>query len=150
MDNKLFRDELSYHYSDGKLSLWVNRERKNFKGCKSPVTRLRLLMHRLEDSVIRIYFSTQIYSVFTEARHLLLLLLDLVDYLHSRVSVSGWTLVLPLLFHSESPVTCVFQLFMWQITRTMESALWQMQPCWHLQVQTYFQFSMLKGISSEP
>lgn len=69
-------------------------------------------MLRLEDSVIRIYFSTQIYSVFTEARHLLLLLFDLGDYLHSRVSVSGWTLVLPFLFHSESPVTCICQLLM--------------------------------------
>lgn len=40
MDNKVFCDQLSYHYSDGKLSLWVDREQKNFKRCKSPVTRL--------------------------------------------------------------------------------------------------------------
>lgn len=55
-------------------------------------------MLRLEDSVFRIYFSTQTYSVFTEARHLLLLLFDLGDYLPSHVSLSGWTLVLPSLF----------------------------------------------------
>lgn len=69
-------------------------------------------MHRLEDSVIRIYFSTQIYSVFTEARHLFLLLFDLGYYLHSQVSLYNWILVLPLLVHSESPVTCVFLLLM--------------------------------------
>jgi len=33
MEDKLFHEELRYHYSDGKLSLQVDMEKNNFKRC---------------------------------------------------------------------------------------------------------------------
>lgn len=138
--------------SDGKLSIWVDRERKKFKRCNSLVTILSTQAYSCSS------LKTQISEFIFQWRfNLFSLRLGIIINIVWRRRLSA-LLSFPLWLDTSFATFISFRITSnlcfpaLNVTDNKDNGKRSVTDATllHLQVQTRFQFSMLKGISSEP